>query len=175
MSNAQKVDLLISGARVLTMDAQKAELEEASIAIRDGRILDIGPALEFPTSYRAKKTIDARRMLAMPGLINAHNHLFQIMCRGLGDESNLSTWAQRAIWPLAPYFGKDECETAARLACVEMLESGTTTVVDSHYLHALPSAQEGCARACLDVGIRAILGRVAHGLRRRSGTISRNA
>jgi len=143
------------------MDSAKRELLDAAIAVNAGKILEIGSAPDVQKRYQAKNEIDASRMLAMPGLVNAHNHLFQVMCRGLGDGSDLSDWAQRAIWPLAPAFDETACEIASRLACLEMIESGTTTVVDSHYLHHDPRGQDGVARACLDSGMRAILGRAA--------------
>ena len=157
----EPIDLLINGARILTVDDQRRELYDSSIAVSAGEILEIGPTPDLKKRYNARREIDASRMLVLPGLINAHNHLFQVMCRGLGDGSDLSNWAQRAIWPLAPFFSESACEVAARLACLEMIESGTTTVVDSHYLHSDPKAQDGIAQACLDSGVRAILGRAA--------------
>jgi len=143
------------------MDSERRELLNAAIAVNAGEIVKVGSTPDVRRRYRARNEIDASRMLAMPGLVNAHNHLFQVMCRGLGDGSDLSDWAQRAIWPLAPAFDESTCEIASRLACLEMLESGTTTVVDSHYLHHHPRAQDGVARACLNSGMRAILGRAA--------------
>jgi 5-methylthioadenosine/S-adenosylhomocysteine deaminase len=155
------IDLLVNDARILTIDDRRRELHGSSIAVSAGEILEIGPTPDLKKRYNARREIDASRMLALPGLINAHNHLFQVMCRGLGDGSDLSDWAQRAIWPLAPAFDEAACEIASRLACLEMIESGTTTVVDSHYLHRDPGAEDGIARACLDSGMRAILGRAA--------------
>jgi len=161
ISLKRSTDVLINDAHIISMDPERRELYHSSIAVDAGVILEIGPTSEVKKRYIPRREIDASRLLALPGLINSHNHLFQVMCRGLGDGSNLSNWAQRAIWPLAPFFNESACEIAARLACIEMIESGTTTVVDSHYLHGDPCAQEGIARACFDSGIRAILGRAA--------------
>jgi len=163
----RSIDILISSARILTMDDQRRELCRSSIAVDAGEILEIGSGPGLKELYAPRIEIDASQMLALPGLINAHNHLFQVMCRGLGDESGLSpgtrvsNWAQRAIWRLAPFFDRSVCEVAGRLACLEMIESGTTTVADSHFLHSDPRAQDGIAQACLDSGIRAILGRAS--------------
>lgn len=157
----RSIDILIGNADILTMDAQRRELDHSSIAIDAGEILEIGPAPEIGKRYSPQREIDASHMLALPGLINAHNHLFQVMCRGLGDGSDLSDWPERAIWRLAPFLSESVCEVAARLACLEMIESGTTTVVDSHFLHSDPNAQDGIARACFDSGMRVILGRAA--------------
>ena len=158
------VDILINNAQIITMNNERQELYDASIAVDRGKILALGPTPELKNQYLPRREIDASGMLALPGLINAHNHLFQTMCRGLGDGSDISDWAERAIWPVALFLNEPACEVAASLACIEMVESGTTTVVDSHYLHADPDSQNGIAKACLDSGIRAILGRASFDL-----------
>ena len=155
------IDLLISHATLLAKKGPQQEIPDCSIAITDGGIVAVGSDEELRSCYLPLQVIDATGMLAMPGLINGHNHLFQVMCRGLGDGCDLSNWAATAIWPVAHNMDRAACEVAAALACVEMIESGVTTVVDSHYLHALPGSQEGIAQGCLAAGIRAILGRAA--------------
>lgn len=155
------IDLLIHDATVFSMDARRRVRPHTSIAVSRGRILALGDPAALADRYTPCRTIDASRSLAIPGLINGHNHLFQIPCRGLGDGHDLRTWAGRAIWPFAPLLDRAACRLAASLACIEMIESGTTTVVDSHYLHAISDAQDGIAEGCLDAGIRAILGRAA--------------
>lgn len=158
---SRNVDILVNNVYVLTMDGEGRERSNASIAVDDGRIVDIGPTSHIREKCSARIDIDASQMLALPGLVNAHNHLFQVMCRGLGDDADLSTWAARAIWPLAAHLDAAACEVAGQLACLEMVESGTTTVVDSHYLNADRQAHDRIAQACLDSGMRAILGRAA--------------
>jgi 5-methylthioadenosine/S-adenosylhomocysteine deaminase len=155
------IDLLITNATVVPMDEGRTVLTHASIAVARGQIIEIGETASVDHRYSADRTIDGSQFVAIPGLINAHNHLFQALCRGLGDGHDLSTWAARAIWPIAPLLDKAACRVAASLACIEMIESGTTTVVDSHYLHAVPDAQDGVAEGCLAAGIRTILGRAA--------------
>ena len=139
------------------MDNQRRILHNASIAVDGSKILEIGPSAKLKRSYKGRREINASHLVAIPGLINSHNHLFQVLCRGFGDGLDLLRWAQKAIWPFAPFFSKSVCEAAALLACLEMIESGTTTVVDSHYLHSDPEAQDGIAMACFHSGIRAIL------------------
>jgi 5-methylthioadenosine/S-adenosylhomocysteine deaminase len=155
--SARKIDLLIDNTQIITMDDQRRVLENASIAVDKSTILEIGPSARLKRSYEGIREINASHFVAIPGLVNSHNHLFQVLCRGLGDGCDLLTWAEKAIWPLAPFFSKSVCEAAALLACVEMIESGTTTVVDSHYLHGDPGAQDGIAMACYNSGVRAIL------------------
>ena len=97
----ETVDLLIADATVLPMHGPHQELPHCSIAISAGAIVEVGPHEELRRRYVSSRTIDATGLLAMPGLINGHGHLFQVMCRGLGDGCDLSNWAAAAIWPVA--------------------------------------------------------------------------
>ena len=159
-----KINLLIHSSNLLTMAGSSQEIVNAAVAIKDGVIVDIGDTSDFLKKYRSNTLIDATDKLVMPGIINAHNHLFQVMCRGLGDGHDLSSWARNAIWPVAPFMDREGSEIAGKQACLEMIESGTTTAVDSHYLFADPYSQDGIAQACLESGVRAILGRGAFDL-----------
>jgi 5-methylthioadenosine/S-adenosylhomocysteine deaminase len=158
---ATPIDLLISSATVLRMDSGRTLSPDTSIAIDAGEILELGGAREVRGRYAARREIDASGHLAMPGFVNGHNHLFQVLCRGLGEGHDLSDWASAAIWPIAAHLDREACEVAAQLACIEMIESGTTCVVDSHYLHGSSNGLDGIASACLASGIRAVLCRAA--------------
>ncbi len=155
------IDLLISGAAVLRMDRGRTLSPDTAIAIDAGKILELGVTPDLRGRYAPRREIDASGHLAMPGLVNGHNHLFQVLCRGLGDGHDLSDWASAAIWPIAAHLDREACEVAAQLACIEMIESGTTCVVDSHYVHGGSDSHDGIASACLASGIRAVLCRAA--------------
>src|SRR5689334_12699863 len=98
------------------MDERRTVLTHASIAVARGQIIEIGETASVDHRYSADRAIDGSRFVAIPGLINAHNHLFQTLCRGLGDGHDLATWAARAIWPIAPLLDKAACRAAASLA-----------------------------------------------------------
>jgi 5-methylthioadenosine/S-adenosylhomocysteine deaminase len=155
------VQLIVEGAQLVTMDTRRRVLDDHSIAVDEGTIIDIAPADQIRTRYRAQQSINASTLLALPGLVNSHAHLFQLACRGLGSGSPLSEWTEKAIWPVAARLDGESCEAFATLSCVELIESGVTTIVDSHYLHRDEETQEAVARACLGAGVRAILGRAS--------------
>jgi 5-methylthioadenosine/S-adenosylhomocysteine deaminase len=139
------LDLLISGATVLSMDPERTLSPDTAIAIDAGELRDLSDTRKLRGRYAPRREIDASRHLAMPGFVNGHNHLFQVLCRGLGDGHDLSDWAAAAIWPIAAHLDREACEVGAQLACIEMIESGTTSVVDSHYGHGASNSLEGIA------------------------------
>lgn len=156
-----RVDILVANAGVLLAGATLEPLLGQSVAIIGARIVDIGPAGLLENRYIARRRIDASRHVVLPGLVNGHTHLFQVFCRGLGDGHDLTTWADHAVWPLAPYLDASIMRLAAHLACIELIETGTTTVVDSHYLHSASGAADAIAQGCWEAGVRAILCRAA--------------
>mmetsp|Transcript_12911 Transcript_12911/g.51488 ORF Transcript_12911/g.51488 Transcript_12911/m.51488 type:complete len:390 (-) Transcript_12911:269-1438(-) len=80
------------------------------------------------------------------------------LMRGIGDDEPLMSWLQNTIWPIEMSLGNEDfCHDGMMLSAVEMLKSGTTTFNDM-YWH--PSAT---ARACTEVGIRAVLGMIVVG------------
>ena len=74
--------LLIKNGRVVTLNAQNEILENAGVFIEDTKIVEIGAIPEG--KYTADRVIDAAGRVVMPGLINAHHHLYSIFARGFG-------------------------------------------------------------------------------------------
>src|SRR4026207_330861 len=68
-------DLLIRDGIVITMDPQRRVLENTSVAITDGRIIDIGPTSEVTSRHKAAKVVDARRRAVLPGRGALHAHM----------------------------------------------------------------------------------------------------
>ena len=88
----------------------------------------------------AKKIIDARGFLVMPGLINTHTHGAMTLFRGLADDLPLKTWLEKFIFPAEKRFvNPDSVFWGTLLACAEMLMSGTTTFADGIFTWMTPS------------------------------------
>ncbi len=148
----REVDTLITGALVLTMDRDHRILEDGAVAVEGGLILEVGPSRELEERYRARRLVDARRKLVMPGLINAHTHAPMNIFRGFADDLPLDAWLFDHIFPLeAQFVNASNVRLGTRLAIAEMLRSGTTTFNDM-YFHTDVMAEE-VDRA----GVRAIL------------------
>lgn len=119
------VDTLIANAIVVTMDSENRILSNAAIAIRGREIVAIGPSEVVSAEHPAHELIDARGMVALPGLVNSHVHVFTSLYKGtmcglgffkIGGE----------IMAMFDDLTPEMMRAASRLAAVEMLRSGVT-------------------------------------------------
>lgn len=119
---------------IATVDADGREIDNGYIVIEDRRIVDIGAGTppEFsdavPTSV-----INGRGMLATPGLVNCHHHLFQWLTRGFAQQSDLFNWLV-ACYPTWALIDEEMEYAAARAGLATLLTSGCSTSTDHHYL-----------------------------------------
>jgi len=144
--------VLIRGAWALTMDDVLGELPEADILVgADGRIEGVGR--DLPTEP-GTPTLDARRMIAIPGFVATHEHLHSGMFRGIaGEEPLRDAWTLKER--LSPHVRPDETIASVRLACAEAIAGGITSTM--HWAHNWmdPEEADANAQALVDVGIRA--------------------
>ncbi|HEY6359726.1 MAG TPA: amidohydrolase family protein [Vicinamibacterales bacterium] len=143
-------DLLLTNATVLTMDAQFTRHEQGSVAITGDTIAAVGDEAK---TYEAKETIDCRRRVVMPGLVNAHTHVPMTLLRGLADDLRLDVWLMGYMMPVEREFVRPEfVDLGTRLGCAEMIRSGVTCFADMYYF------EESVATAAADAGMRALCG-----------------
>lgn len=100
----------------------------------------------------ATEVIDAKGMVAMPGLINTHTHAAMTFLRGVAPDMAVSNWFNDFMWPMEVNVGKRDVYLGTMVAAAEMIECGVTTMAD-HYFY-MPEA----ARAIVESGMRANLG-----------------
>ena len=152
-SAKDKVDLLVTGGTVVTMDAQRRVIEDGAVAIRGDSIVAVGPRAEIENRFEAVQTIDARGALVLPGLINGHAHAAMSLFRGLADDLALDEWLQKYIFPAeARNVSPDFVEWGTKLGMLEMLRGGITTYADMYYF------EDVVARVTKDAGMRGVLG-----------------
>jgi 5-methylthioadenosine/S-adenosylhomocysteine deaminase len=99
----------------------------------------------------AEFIIDGDGAIALPGLINTHTHAAMTLLRGYADDMVLQDWLSQKIWPLEAHLKADDVYWGTRLACIEMIRSGTTAFNDMYFF------MEDTARAVEQSGIRAVL------------------
>ncbi len=152
--------LLISNGLIVTLDAQHRVIENGSVFIDGTRIAAAG---DLDTSnYRADRTIDAQGNIVMPGLINAHHHLYSSFARGFTPggtaPANFEEILKKLWWKLDMALDADDVYYSALLALMESARAGCTTVIDHH---ASPSCADGSLdqleRAFRDVGLSGCL------------------
>jgi 5-methylthioadenosine/S-adenosylhomocysteine deaminase len=152
-TSPEHADLLVAGGTVLTVDANDTILPDGAVAIRDGQIAAVGPRKRIERRFRARRAIDAAGGLILPGFVNAHTHASMTLLRGVRDDVDLMTWLEKFMFPLEARFVSPEfVRWGARLACWEMIASGTTTFADGYFF------EEEVARAADDAGLRAVPG-----------------
>jgi len=125
--------------------------ETADIRIKGPRIETIAPSLVPETG---EETLDGTDKAAVPGFVNGHTHAAMTLLRGFADDMELLPWLEKKIWPAEARLTEEDVYAGTRLACLEMIRSGTTTFNDM-YWH-LP----GAVRAVESMGLRAILSAV---------------
>lgn len=112
--------------------------EATAVLVVDGEIVAVGSPAEVDADSRAAAAtkVDWSGKAIIPGGVNAHNHSFQSLLRGIGDDLPFLTWRDKALYRYSPQLGSDEMHTAALFAFGEMLLHGVTTVCDFYYINA---------------------------------------
>lgn len=127
--------------------------------VEGDRIAQIGESPSPELLARADQVIDAKGMALIPGLVNAHTHLFQTFLRGLGDDKPLLDWLRDSIWPAARAMSEEDFYWSALLGIVENLRGGATAAIDNSYVQIAPRAMDAVARAARDSGFRLVIAR----------------
>lgn len=153
-------NILIEGGSIVTVDDSGQVLDPGHLFVESDRITHLG-AGTAPTSLknRADTVIDASHSAVMPGMVNAHTHLFQTMIRGLADDKPLLEWLRTAIWPVARALTEEDAYLAAMVGLVENIRGGATAVIDHQYIHTDPHNDDGVCRAAEETGVRLVLAR----------------
>jgi 5-methylthioadenosine/S-adenosylhomocysteine deaminase len=137
----------------LSLAVTGAALDGQLVGLRaeDGVIAELGPSVE---AQRGDETIDATGLLLCPPMVNGHTHAAMTLFRGFGDDMALMEWLRTRIWPAEAKLEPEDVYWGTRLACVEMVRSGTTRFFDMYWHGA------EVARAVVDSGLRAAVSTV---------------
>jgi len=135
----------------MTLAVTDALLDGERIGLRceGGTIAAIGADV---AAQAGDEVIDAAGAHLVPPLVNGHTHAAMTLFRGSGGDLPLMPWLQERIWPVEAKLDEEDVYWGARLACAEMIRSGTTRFWDMYW------QPEATARAVEDAGIRAAIG-----------------
>lgn len=145
----KEADILIHNCTILPMSG-KGITEKGFIAVKDGKISQIGKATEA-LSKKAKRTLNGQGKMASPGLVNCHTHAAMTLFRGVAEDKPFDKWWRETIWPLEQKLKRSHVYDGALLGCLEMIKSGTTCFADM-YFH-----EDAVAEAVNKSGLRAVL------------------
>ena len=140
------MNLLIRNILAVLPDGERV----TDVCVSDGRIASVG---SIPQGFSADRTFDGTGRLLIPGLVNAHSHAYMTVFRNCADDMTFSDWLFGRISPMEDLLTGEDCYWSSKLACAEMLLTGTTSYYD------MGMFMEEAARAAVDTGIRAVLSR----------------
>lgn len=147
------MDLLLRGGTLVTCDPSN-RVFEGDLLISGGRIRALGPDARRE-ARGITHVLDASGCAVMPGLVQAHVHLCQVLFRGMADDLPLLTWLRDRIWPLEAAHDPSSLRASADLGLVELIQGGTTAVLDMGTVHHHDAVFE----ALRDAGLRAVSGK----------------
>jgi 5-methylthioadenosine/S-adenosylhomocysteine deaminase len=149
----KSVDLMISARWILPIAPKNIILENHSVIVNQGRIIEVLPTDLAEDEYEAASHRVLNNHIVMPGLINAHTHTPMNLFRGMADDLELMDWLNNYIWPAEKeVINAESVAIGCRLAIAEMLRGGTTCFND-HYFFG-----DVIANTAIEEGIRTVVG-----------------
>lgn len=135
------------------MEPDDHVLEDHTLVVHEGKILDLLPSRQAVEKYQGMETHDLPRHMLIPGLVNSHTHAAMSLFRGLADDLPLMDWLNNHVWPaeqrwVDPRFVED----GTKLAAAEMLRGGTTCFADMYFF------PDHTAEVVAAAGLRAVVG-----------------
>ncbi|MCX6357982.1 MAG: putative aminohydrolase SsnA [Candidatus Aureabacteria bacterium] len=139
--------MLIGNGIVITLGEKNKVIHNGAVLVRDGVITEIGATAPLRRKARGAAFINAKGGVIMPGMINAHTHLYSTFARGLSPKqppaANFVEILERLWWPLDRALNRDDIAYSALVPLIDCIRSGTTTIIDHH-------ESQGCQKGCLD-------------------------
>lgn len=154
--------LLIGNGRMVTRDGGTPFIEDGCVAIDGGIIAEVGGTASLRAKYANAEFIDAQGGVIMPGMINAHNHIYSAFARGL----NIKGYAPKGFldvldgmwWTIDRNLMLDATEASADATFIDCIENGVTTVIDHHASYgAIEGSLFRIAESAKRYGVRANL------------------
>ena len=147
------VALLIRGGTLVRCD-RAGTVGAGDLLIEGTRITAIGP--DVAKALKGRKNghihvIDATGCAVVPGFVQGHVHLCQVLFRGMADDLPLLDWLKLRIWPFEAAHDDASLGASAELGLLEMMLAGTTTILDMGTVHGYDVVFEACRRAGMRV------------------------
>lgn len=157
MTQPQPCDTIITSSTVVTMNERREVIADGAVAMRGTEIVAVGKTADVRRDWEGAETIDGRRFVVTPGLVNTHIHITgEPLTRGYVPddtpfEENVFMW----LCPLYSVYTEAEERLSGQLAAAEMLKSGTTTFLEAGTVRFVDAVVDGL----VEIGIRARIGR----------------
>lgn len=143
--------------------ANGAFQKDFTIVVENGVIAEVGPSQKVSAAFPDAELVRWEGKAIVPGTVNAHNHSFQSLLRGIAIDKSFLEWRDQALYRYTPLLDEEAVYAGALLAFGEMIRYGVTTVSDFFYVHNGGTAyDEAVIRAAKDVGIRLVFARTMY-------------
>ncbi|WP_340097743.1 amidohydrolase family protein [Salinibaculum salinum] len=147
--------MILNAGTLVTMNDEREVRQEVHVAVDDGEITDIADG------YVSDADVDARDEVVIPGLVNAHTHMYALPIRGAPLSAAPESFYQALVdiwWEVDEAFTMDDARLSALGSCVEMLEGGVTTFCDNYSgPNTLPGALDAVADGVAQTPIRGMI------------------
>ncbi len=155
-------EVVVAGGTVVPAGGEPEVIQNGAVAIRGNRIVEVGPAGDMVGRYPRASVIEAGGRLVMPGLINAHTHLYSALARGLVADIEPSASFVEILnhlwWRLDRALSLEDVRLSAAAGALDLVRYGTTTIIDHHASQGRVTDSLGhVANALTEAGLRANL------------------
>ena len=154
--------LLIGNGQVITRDPEKPYLKDGAVVTEGGEIRAVGELAEMRAAYPDAEFVDARGGVIMPGLINAHTHIYSGLARGLAIDGNNPTNFLEVLegtwWAIDRKLDLDGTRASAYATILDCIRDGVTTIFDHHASFCeIPGSLFAIKDVAKELGMRACL------------------
>ncbi|HEX7230704.1 MAG TPA: amidohydrolase family protein, partial [Candidatus Binatia bacterium] len=147
--------ILIMNAIIVPMTERRSF--NGYVRIEDGVIIAVESGVPSEV-LPSEQVIDARSAVLLPGLVNAHTHLYQVLLRAVWEDLELMPWLRR-IYGCARVLRPEHFYAGTLLGCVEAVRSGVTTLCEHNFLNPSPDCAFETIRAIENSGLRGVFAR----------------
>ncbi len=144
--------VLIKGGTVISMNPQIGDLPKGDVLFEGGKIAEVAPDVKAPDA----EVIDATDKIVMPGLVDAHRHVWQAAIKGVAPDTDLNDYFMGVLAAFAPAYEPEDVYAGELLGALEALDAGVTTLVDWSHIQNSPEHTDEAIRALHEAGGRAV-------------------
>ena len=145
---------VIRRAAIVTMDDRLGDLLCGDILIEDGRIREVAPQIDAPDAT----TIEAGGMIAIPGFVDSHRHLWEGLIRNGLPDGTLDDYFAVVNGKFGPAYTPADVHAGTLVSALGALNAGVTTVLDWAHIQNTPEHTDASVQALRDSGMRVVFG-----------------
>lgn len=155
--------ILLANGKVITRDPEGiGYLPDGGVVTDGGKIVEVGTTADLKAKYPQAEFVDARGGVIMPGLINAHTHIYSALARGLSIDGYNPTSFYEVLdgqwWYIDRNLDLEATKASAQALVIDSIKQGVTTIFDHHASFCeVPGSLMRIAEVTREFGMRACL------------------